>query len=146
MTRPFDEAVARLVPVDLAAAGAANEHQDRLTKPHGALGRLEPLGAQLAAISGAVPPPVPFPAAVAVFAGDHGVLAQGVTPWPKDVTAQMVANFLRGGAAINVFAAQAGATVTVVDVGVDAELARRTRSAGWPRSARARPTSPWSRP
>ena len=54
---------------------------------------------------------------VAVFAGDHGVVAEGVTPWPQEVTAQMVANFLAGGAAINVLARQAGATVTVVDVG-----------------------------
>jgi nicotinate-nucleotide--dimethylbenzimidazole phosphoribosyltransferase len=57
-----------------------------------------------------------------VFAGDHGVLAQGVTPWPQEVTAQMVANFVAGGAAINVLARQAGATVTVVDVGVASDL------------------------
>ena len=123
MTRPLDAALARLAPPDEAAAAAADEHQARLTKPAGALGRLEGLGAQLAAIAGAMPPPVPLPAAVAVFAGDHGVLAQGVTPWPKEVTAQMVANFLAGGAAINVLADLVGATVTVVDVGVDAELA-----------------------
>ena len=73
---------------------------------------------QLAGIAGACPPPVPAPAAVAVFAADHGVVAQGVTPWPQEVTAQMVANFAAGGAAINVLARQAGATVTVVDVGV----------------------------
>src|ERR1700689_2359332 len=66
--------------------------------------------------------PEPEPAAVAVFAGDHGVHAQGVTPWPQEVTAQMVANFLAGGAVVNAFAAQAGAEVTVVDVGVAAEL------------------------
>ena len=122
MTRSFDAAVARLAPTDDAAFRAAMEHHARLTKPAGALGRLEPLGAQLAAMSGLMPPPVPAPAAVAVFAGDHGVLAQGVTPWPKEVTAQMVANFLSGGAAINVLAATVGASVTVVDVGVDAEL------------------------
>jgi nicotinate-nucleotide--dimethylbenzimidazole phosphoribosyltransferase len=110
-------------PVDAAAANLAREHLDRLTKPRGSLGRVEDLGVQLAAIAGAVPPPLPAPAAVAVFAGDHGVLAQGVTPWPKEVTAQMVANFVAGGAAINVFARRTGASVTVVDVGVDAELA-----------------------
>jgi nicotinate-nucleotide--dimethylbenzimidazole phosphoribosyltransferase len=119
---PFAAALARLTPVDAAAGRAAAQHHDRLTKPRGALGRVETLGAQLAAISGIVPPPLPAPAAVAIFAGDHGVLAQGVTPWPKEVTAQMVANFLAGGAAINVLARQLGASVTVVDVGVDADL------------------------
>src|SRR6476620_6217977 len=106
---PFADAMNRVAPVGTAAAQAATELHDRLTKPRGALGRIEVLGAQLAAISGAVPPPVPVPAAVAVFAGDHGVLAQGVTPWPKEVTAQMVANFVTGGAAINVLARQMGA-------------------------------------
>jgi nicotinate-nucleotide--dimethylbenzimidazole phosphoribosyltransferase len=68
------------------------------------------------------PPPLPEPACVAVFAADHGVHAQGVSPWPQEVTAQMVANFLAGGAVVNAFAAQAGAEVTVVDVGVAADL------------------------
>ena len=100
------------------------EHQDRLTKPPGALGRLEaPRGAAGRHRRRHAAAPCPRPAAVAVFAGDHGVLAQGVTPWPKEVTAQMVANFLAGGAAINVLAAPAGASVTVVDVGVGADLA-----------------------
>jgi nicotinate-nucleotide--dimethylbenzimidazole phosphoribosyltransferase len=102
---------------------AAAEHQLRLTKPAGALGLLETVGAQLAGIAGAVPPPLPRPAAVAVFAGDHGVHAAGVTPWPQEVTAQMVANLLSGGAAINVLARQAGADVLVVDVGVASDLA-----------------------
>jgi nicotinate-nucleotide--dimethylbenzimidazole phosphoribosyltransferase len=65
---------------------------------------------------------MPEPAAVAIFAGDHGVHAQRVTPWPQEVTGQMVANFLAGGAVVNAFAAQAGAEVVVVDVGVGAEL------------------------
>ena len=119
---PFSEAARRVVPAAADAARAASDLHDRLTKPRHALGRIETLGAQLAAISASVPPPVPAPAAVAVFAGDHGVLAQGVTPWPKEVTAQMVANFLAGGAAINVLARQLGASVTVIDVGVDADL------------------------
>ena len=92
----------------LAEAGA---HQARLTKPPGSLGRLEALGIQLAAIAGVCPPPVPEPAVVAVFAGDHGVLAAGVSPWPQEVTAQMVANFCAGGAAVNVLARHAGAEV-----------------------------------
>jgi nicotinate-nucleotide--dimethylbenzimidazole phosphoribosyltransferase len=83
---------------------------------------LEDLGVQLAGIAGACPPPIPTPAAVAVFAADHGVVAEGVTPWPQEVTAQMVANFCGGGAAINALARQVGASVTVVDVGVATEL------------------------
>ena len=114
----FADAVARLVPADERAAAAALARHDILTKPQGSLGRLEAIGVQLAAIAGVVPPPRPTPAAVAVFAGDHGVVAHGVTPWPQAVTAQMVANFLAGGAAINVLARSVGASVTVVDVGV----------------------------
>jgi len=79
---------------------------------------LEALGEALAGIAGISPPPVPVQPVVAVFAGDHGVLAEGVTPWPQEVTAQMVANFLGGGAAINVIAREVGARVVVVDVGV----------------------------
>ena len=97
----FRAATERVRPPDVNAARRAAELQDRLTKPRGALGRLELLGERLAAISGSVPPPVPSPAVVAVFAGDHGVVAEGVTPWPKEVTVQMVANFLAGGAAIS---------------------------------------------
>jgi nicotinate-nucleotide--dimethylbenzimidazole phosphoribosyltransferase len=118
----FQEAVSKLVSVNADSAAAARARHDRLTKPAGSLGRLEDAGAQLSAISSACPPPVPTPAAVAVFAGDHGVLAQGVSPWPAEVTAQMVANFLAGGAAVNVLARHAGAEVVVVDVGVASEM------------------------
>lgn len=123
MSGAFADACARLRPLDAVAMADATALQDRLTKPRGALGRLEALGTQLAGIAGECPPPLPTPAAVAVFAGDHGVLAEGVTPWPQEVTAQMVANFVAGGAAINVLARQAGASVTVVDVGVATDLA-----------------------
>lgn len=118
----FARAAAAVRPLDDAAAADAAALQDRLTKPRGSLGRLEVLGTQLAAIAGACPPPPPRPAAVVVFAADHGVVAQGVTPWPQEVTAQMVLNFAAGGAAINVLARQAGASVTVVDVGVATPL------------------------
>jgi nicotinate-nucleotide--dimethylbenzimidazole phosphoribosyltransferase len=118
----FAAALAAVRPPDRAAAAAAAEHHDRLTKPRGSLGRLEALGVQLAAIAGTAPPPVPAPAAVAVFAGDHGVHAQGVSPWPQEVTAQMVATVAAGGAAVSVLARAAGATVVVVDVGVAADL------------------------
>jgi nicotinate-nucleotide--dimethylbenzimidazole phosphoribosyltransferase len=121
----FLEAAARVVPLDQAAADEAEALQDRLTKPRGALGRLEDLGIRLAAIAGQCPPPQPAPVAVAVFAADHGVVASGVTPWPAEVTTQMVANFCAGGAAINVIARQVGADVLVVDVGVSSELEPR---------------------
>ncbi|MGH3380471.1 MAG: nicotinate-nucleotide--dimethylbenzimidazole phosphoribosyltransferase, partial [Actinoallomurus sp.] len=92
------------------------------TKPAGALGMLEIISAQLCGLSRKCPPPLPEPAAVAIFAGDHGVHAQGVTPWPQEVTAQMVQNFLAGGAVVNAFARQFGAGVRVVDVGVKTDL------------------------
>src|SRR5450759_721184 len=94
-----------------------------LTKPQGSLGRLEGLSVQLAGIARRCPPPRPARKAVIVFAGDHGVVAQGVSAYPQEVTPQMVLNFLRGGAAINVLARQAGAYVVVVDAGVAVPLA-----------------------
>jgi nicotinate-nucleotide--dimethylbenzimidazole phosphoribosyltransferase len=118
----FADACSRVTPLDRAAEAAARARHDTLTKPAGSLGRVEDLGAHLAGIAGRCPPPIPEPAHVAVFAADHGVVASGVTPWPRDVTAQMVANFSRGGAAINVLARQVGATVHVVDVGVATPL------------------------
>jgi nicotinate-nucleotide--dimethylbenzimidazole phosphoribosyltransferase len=123
----LDEAAARVCAPDAGAAAEARLRQDRLTKPAGSLGRLEDAGVQLAAIAGVCPPPVPEPAVVAVFAGDHGVLAEGVTPWPQEVTAQMVANFCAGGAAVNVLAAHVGADVVVVDVGVASDLPAHPR-------------------
>jgi nicotinate-nucleotide--dimethylbenzimidazole phosphoribosyltransferase len=121
-TGAFAAAATAVGELDADAGRAASEHHDRLTKPRGSLGRVEGLGIRLAGIAGASPPPFPAPAAVAVFAGDHGVLAEGVTPWPQDVTAQMVQNFLAGGAAINVLARQTDARVVVVDAGVATEL------------------------
>lgn len=109
-------------PLDENAMAAARDRQGRLTKPPGSLGSLEELSVRLAGLAGECPPPLPEPAAVAVFAGDHGVHAQQVTPWPQEVTAQMVRNFLAGGAVVNAFAAQVGAEVVVVDVGVATDL------------------------
>ncbi|HEX6470781.1 MAG TPA: nicotinate-nucleotide--dimethylbenzimidazole phosphoribosyltransferase [Streptosporangiaceae bacterium] len=126
----LQETIAAIRPQDERAMARARAHQDRLTKPRGALGALEELSVRLAGLAGACPPPLPDPAAVAVFAGDHGVHAQGVTPWPQEVTAQMVANFLAGGAVVNAFARQAGVTVTVVDVGVAADLPGSAGTAG----------------
>ncbi len=122
MTHPFDDARATVSDVDAIAMDEAREHHGRLTKPAGSLGELEVLGVRLAGIGHSSPPPLPEPATVAVFAGDHGVVAAGVTPWPSEVTRQMVGNFCAGGAAINAIARQVGAEVVVVDVGVIGEI------------------------
>ena len=124
------ELVRRIGPTDKHAERAARERHDRLTKPRGSLGRLEDLGAQLAAITGQCPPPVPQRPAVVVAAGDHGVLAQGVSPWPKEVTSAMVASFCAGRAAVNAIAKVVGAQVTILDVGVATELPRHPRLRG----------------
>ncbi|MFD5191974.1 nicotinate-nucleotide--dimethylbenzimidazole phosphoribosyltransferase [Streptomyces sp. NPDC058357] len=118
----LQETISSIRPLDAKALGEAWERQKRMTKPAGALGMLEIISAQLSGLSRLCPPPIPEPAAVAIFAGDHGVHAQGVTAWPQEVTGQMVANFLGGGAVCNAFAAQVGAEVCVVDVGVAMEL------------------------
>ncbi|WP_329499766.1 nicotinate-nucleotide--dimethylbenzimidazole phosphoribosyltransferase [Kitasatospora herbaricolor] len=109
-------------PLDAKALGEAWDRQKRMTKPAGSLGMLEIISAQLCGLSRKCPPPIPEPGCVAIFAADHGVHAQGVSPWPQEVTAQMVANFLAGGAVINSFAKQIGTEVVVVDVGVKSEL------------------------
>ncbi|MCT4356746.1 nicotinate-nucleotide--dimethylbenzimidazole phosphoribosyltransferase [Streptomyces sp. Je 1-79] len=118
----LQETVSNIRPLDAKALGEAWERQKRMTKPAGALGMLEIIAAQLSGLSRMCPPPIPEPAAVAIFAGDHGVHAQGVTAWPQEVTGQMVANFLGGGAVCNAFANQVGAEVCVVDVGVASDL------------------------
>jgi nicotinate-nucleotide--dimethylbenzimidazole phosphoribosyltransferase len=108
-------------PLDEAAMARARSRQDTLTKPPGSLGRLETLSIQLAGIQ-AKPTPVITDNAIITMAADHGVVAEKIGNWPQEVTAQMVYNFLRGGAAINVVAHQVGARVIVVDMGVAAAL------------------------
>jgi nicotinate-nucleotide--dimethylbenzimidazole phosphoribosyltransferase len=103
---------------DDAAAQAARARQERLTKPSGSLGRLEDLSVWVSSCQGQCPPRQFQRARVVVFAGDHGVAAAGVSAYPPEVTAQMVANFDSGGAAINVLAGVAGATVRVADIAV----------------------------
>jgi nicotinate-nucleotide--dimethylbenzimidazole phosphoribosyltransferase len=100
-TKALDAVISKILPLDLDAQSRAEELQSKLTKPPGSLGALEAIGIRLCAISGECPPPVPSPAALVVFAGDHGVLEEGVSPWPKEVTGQMVANFCAGGAAVS---------------------------------------------
>ena len=117
----IEEIIANIPPLDEAAMQSARARQDRLTKPRGSLGRLEELSIQLAGMR-ADPLPSVERRAVIVMAADHGVAREGVSAYPTEVTAQMVLNFLRGGAAINVLARQAGARVTVVDIGVAVEF------------------------
>jgi nicotinate-nucleotide--dimethylbenzimidazole phosphoribosyltransferase len=107
--------LAAIRPVDAAAARATQQLLDGKTKPRRSLGRLEDLACQLAAIAGAAPARVN--AAVVVMAADHGVADERVSAFPAEVTVQMVANFVTGGAAINVLARQAGARLVVVDLG-----------------------------
>lgn len=108
-------------PPDPEVAAAARARQDLLTKPRGALGRLEDLSVWVASCQGHCPPSPFERARVVVFAGDHGVAAAGVSAYPSEVTAQMVANIAAGGAAINALADVAAAGVRVVDICVDSE-------------------------
>jgi nicotinate-nucleotide--dimethylbenzimidazole phosphoribosyltransferase len=103
-------------------AEAARQHLDGLTKPPGSLGRLEEIALRLAVLRGG-PPRIEHPA-IFTFAADHGVVSEGVSAYPQVVTAQMVENFLRGGAAVNVLARQAGARVIVADFGVANPIGR----------------------
>ena len=119
MTDP--QALPDVPALDAEAEAAARARQSVLTKPPGALGRLEDLSVWVSACQGACPPRQFERPRVVVFAGDHGVTAAGVSAFPAEVTAQMVANFEAGGAAINVLAELAGATVRVVDVAVDSD-------------------------
>lgn len=121
MSSHLDTVRQTIGPLDARAMAAAAARWDTLTKPRGSLGRLETLARQVAGIIGQARPRL-TERLVFVLAGDHGVTAEGVSAYPSDVTAQMVYNFVRGGAAINVLARHVGARVIVVDMGVDAEL------------------------
>jgi nicotinate-nucleotide--dimethylbenzimidazole phosphoribosyltransferase len=117
----LSEYIAKIKPLDADAMQAARLRQDTLTKPIGSLGRLEELSIQTAGITGQAIPRL-RDKCVLVMAGDHGVVAEGVSAYPQEVTPQMVLNFLRGGAAINVLARHVGARVVVVDMGVAVDL------------------------
>jgi len=122
MTQELSQIIGRIEPVDPAWLARAQERLDSLTKPPGSLGRLEELAARYVAIR-----QDPWPELqrkwVVVFAADHGVVAEGVSAFPQDVTFQMVHNFLHGGAGINVLARHAQARVEVVDIGVNHDFA-----------------------
>ncbi|MXZ76654.1 MAG: nicotinate-nucleotide--dimethylbenzimidazole phosphoribosyltransferase [Acidimicrobiia bacterium] len=109
-------------PLDVQAMEQAQARWATRAMPPGALGRLQDLGVHLAGIAGVCPPPAPCNPVVVVFAGDHGVVADGASAWPSEITAAMVATVSDGGAAISVFADAVGADVVVVDVGVQTPL------------------------
>jgi nicotinate-nucleotide--dimethylbenzimidazole phosphoribosyltransferase len=124
------ELLSVIAPPPAGGVQAAERHLDSLTKPPGSLGRLEEIALRLALLRGGAPEirhPVIF-----TFAADHGVVAEGVSAYPQVVTAQMVENFLRGGAAVNVLARQAGARLVVADFGVAAPLERSERLVACP--------------
>jgi nicotinate-nucleotide--dimethylbenzimidazole phosphoribosyltransferase len=117
----LENIIAKIEGLDEAAMAAAKARQAMLTKPAGSLGRLEELSIQLAGISGQEIPAIKDKVII-TMAGDHGVVEEGVSAFPQEVTPQMVLNFLYGGAAINVLAKHVGARITIVDMGVAAEM------------------------
>ncbi len=122
----MDDLTRSVGPLSTITMKAAVHRLDLLTKPKGSLGQLEEWAACYCAIFGMIPPPEFRPAAI-VFAGDHGVIEEGVSAFPSEVTAQMVENFLRGAAAVNTFSKEVGAEVLVVDVGVKGNLAQNRK-------------------
>src|SRR6267143_49761 len=114
----------QIEPVEQAWLSAARERQLTLNNPQGSLGRLEEIANRLAAIQRTATPVV-TKKRIYVVAGDHGITIEGVSAYPREVTPQMVDNFLRGGAAINVLGRAGGVEVRVVDAGVDADLSDR---------------------
>ena len=121
MAENLPNTIRKIGPLDKKSMDEARARQDTLTKPQGSLGRLEELSIQLAGIQHR-PIPRIEDRAVITMAGDHGVVAEKVGNWPQEVTAQMVGNFLHGGAGINVISRQVGARVVVVDMGVAGKL------------------------
>jgi len=117
----IQETVSKIGSLDLDRMQKAQAKLDNLTKPHGSLGRLEELAKQIVGITGDINSKL-NKKTIIVMASDHGVVDEGVSAYPKDVTAQMVYNFLSGGAGINVLAKHIGAEVKVVDVGVASDL------------------------
>jgi nicotinate-nucleotide--dimethylbenzimidazole phosphoribosyltransferase len=118
----LQQVVASICEPSDEAMAAARQRQNILTKPQGSLGRLEELSIRVAGMTGTVMPPLARKAVI-VMAGDHGVAAEGVSAFPQAVTVQMVANFLAGGAGINVLARHVGARVVIVDIGVAGDIA-----------------------
>ena len=122
-TKDFQELLDRIKPLDKEFLAKAEARLDTLTKPKGSLGKLETIAKQIVAIREELRPRCDKKL-VFTFAGDHGVTDEGVSVFPKEVTAHMVHNFIAGGAGINAIAKDAGAEVAVVDVGVDADFGK----------------------
>ena len=116
-----EQTIASIRGIDERYQRQAQQHLDSLTKPLGSLGQLEAVAAQYVAWREEAVPRI-IGKAVYVFAGDHGITDEGVSAYPREVTTQMVRNFLNGGAAINVLARQTNSDIVVVDVGVDADF------------------------
>ncbi|MBM4432884.1 MAG: nicotinate-nucleotide--dimethylbenzimidazole phosphoribosyltransferase [Chloroflexi bacterium] len=121
MSKLLSDIIDMIRPLDKKAMAEARSRQNSLTKPQGSLGRLEELSVQLAGIQGKAMPQIKQKAII-TMASDHGVVAEKIGNWPQEVTAQMVYNFLGGGAGINVLARHAGARLIVVDMGVATKL------------------------
>lgn len=119
----FEKTVKSIEPVNEAWYETAQKHLDNLTKPLGSLGRLEEFARRLVAIT-ENPRPILDKKVILTFAGDHGVVDEGVSAYPKEVTPQMVFNIVAGGAAINVLSRHAGSDVVVVDIGVDHDFGK----------------------
>ena len=117
----LNKTISNIKPLDEKAMTAARERQDQLTKPAGSLGRLEEVSIQIAGIQGKGKPVIKSKAMI-TMAGDHGVVDEKIGNWPREVTAQMVENFLHGGAGINVLSKQVGARVVFVDMGIASDL------------------------
>ena len=121
MSELLSNIIEMIKPLDEGVMAEARSRQGMLTKPRGSLGRLEELSIQLAGIQGKPIPQIRHKIII-TMAGDHGVVAEGVSAYPQEVTVQMVYNFLGGGAGINVIARQAGVRIIIVDMGVATEL------------------------
>ena len=123
----LEQTIHQITPSDAGIRAKAQNRLEQLTMPHWALGRLMDLALDLAAMTGSPNPPVKRKTIV-TMAGDHGVVAEGVSAYPQEVTPQMVHNIVAGGAGVNALARQAGARVVIVDMGVAADLGELARS------------------
>ena len=121
MSDILSKTIANIRPLDVKSMAVAKARQDTLTKPTGSLGRLEELSIRIAGMQGKSLPQIKRKAVI-VMAADHGVAARGTSAYPQEVTAEMVLNFLHGGAGINVISRQVGASVVIVDMGVAKKL------------------------